>query len=110
MSSDALTEAVSEAVIVGKPSDLEPNLWFDGDGNKSMTSFEALQNTRHSSFVTSFPVGTDVGVTQALVLRLNSSLFCDTVAQQAFPTSCLGNASFNASYTNADDSAIKLAK
>lgn len=54
MSSDALTEAVSEAVIVGKPSDLEPNLWFDGDGNKSMTSFEALQNTRHSSFVTSF--------------------------------------------------------
>jgi len=37
-------------------------------------------------------------------------LFCDTVAQQAFPTSCLGNASFNASYTNADDSAIKLAK
>ena len=55
-------------------------------------------------------MGTDVGVTQALALRLNSSLFCDTVAQQAFPTSCLGNASFNASYTNADDSAIKLAK
>ena len=105
---DDLVETVSEAVIAVKSSDLQPNLWFDGSENKSMTSFENIAETGYLFYATSFPVGTDTGAVQQAALRLNFSLTCEDISDQAFPASCPGDASFNASYATVDRSGTNL--
>ena len=87
MSADNLVESVAEAAIAGKTSDLQPNSWFNGEGNDSMASFSSMYSTGDPYYVTSCPLDTDVSLPQdqPLTLRLNSSFVCESIAQHDFP-------------------------
>lgn len=71
-----------------------------------MTNFESLNQATYPEFVTppffvsSFPVGSDTGVLQSLVLRLNSSISCKSIVRQDFPDHCQGDSPSTASYSN----------
>ena len=101
---------VTSTTMDGSPFDKDPYLWPVGGGNVSVRSPEVREADEAGPgpppalFTANFPVGTDTGMLQEYVLRLNYTIHCKNLTQTEFPSTCPGNNPFDITYTNINGS------
>ncbi|KAL8764968.1 MAG: hypothetical protein Q9209_007795 [Squamulea sp. 1 TL-2023] len=125
---DLYLPSVIEATIAGKAGDLQPNLWVIGQNSSNLTSMDSFYSSpgrgfnshgesqkegyntpldgpqtafqAKSFFTSSLTVGTDTGILKALALRMSTSLQCQDIIHDEFPSDCNETASLAMNFTN----------
>ncbi|KAK1967095.1 hypothetical protein LY78DRAFT_577074 [Colletotrichum sublineola] len=83
--------AVRSRMVNITSSDIQENLWRDGDTQRSFMTGET-QAYNESFWVSAVPAGTTTGPLRQHSIRLSSSVECDVAGRDAFPVSCDGYA------------------
>ncbi|KAI9872263.1 MAG: hypothetical protein M1830_001848 [Pleopsidium flavum] len=93
---------VRENTVIANRLDYQPQLWWK-DSLEPVNlleayNFEGPLPAALPFFVSSIPAGTHTGILREHSLSLNSSLSCQSIPEDQFPTTCPGTGPFTARY------------
>ncbi|GJC90225.1 hypothetical protein ColLi_13063 [Colletotrichum liriopes] len=86
-----IVSAVRSKMVSITSSDIQENLWRDGDTHRSFTTGE-YQTFNDSFWVSAVPSGAMTGPLRQHSIRLSSSADCEVASRDEFPASCDGYA------------------
>ena len=100
--------------INGMLTNRQPNLWSASSASINITNIaaylpdvndvQAYQSLSQDLFMAALPTGTDTGLNRNVALRMNNSIFCETVPQSSYPLVCKGPRAFEQTFSNIKES------